>query len=211
MPNYATIAEPLFALLSKKVTFRWSKDAEQSFRAVKNSICTSRVLHQFDPSRPTFVTSDASDKGAGALLSQSDSSGREYAISFWSQRFSQAEKKYSVTEKETLAAVRAVEHWKLFLWGHRFTLRTDHSALKSILSSKSTGRAGARVSRWQARLMVYSYDIQHVPGKKLPCADALSRLPVDKPTNDDELNELIATVQDGTNSVVHLNEVKLAT
>ncbi|KAG0701943.1 hypothetical protein GWK47_002879 [Chionoecetes opilio] len=46
-----------------------------------------------------------------------------------------------------------------------------------MLSSKYSGRAGARVARWQARLMPYSLTVEYVPGKHIPGADALSRFP----------------------------------
>ena len=87
---------------------------------------------------------------------------------------------------------------KNVLWSRYFTLRTDHSALTTLLSPKFSGRAGARVARWQARLMPYSYVVQYVPGDRLPGADTLSRLPVagDADDTEEEDYEVIALVDD---------------
>ena len=82
-------------------------------------------------------------------------------------------------ELEALSAVLAVEHWKLHVWGRHFTLRTDHSALQTPLSTSSSGRAGTRITRWQARLLLYVYTVQHLSGQRLtPATDALSGMPV---------------------------------
>lgn len=64
------------------------------------------------------------------------------------------------------------------MWGHRFTLRTDHQALTTLLSTKGMNRAGMRVARWSARLLCFQYDIQYRPGSKNCVADCLFRMPL---------------------------------
>ena len=81
----------------------------------------------------------------------------------------------------------SVKHWQMstqwrggsYSYGDtlRFIPRTDHSAVRSILSARFSGHAGARVARWQSRLVPYSYTVEYVPRHKLPDANALSRLP----------------------------------
>ena len=41
-----------------------------------------------------------------------------------------AERKYKVTEIELLAALEAIKSWRAYLWGRRFRLVIDHSALR---------------------------------------------------------------------------------
>ncbi|XP_043212789.1 uncharacterized protein K02A2.6-like [Amphibalanus amphitrite] len=188
VPGYAETVHPLYRLLKKGTKFVWDDTANRAFNEVKLKIAASPTLKPFDQSLPTFVTSDGSGKGAGAVLTQLSSDGEENAVAFWSRAFTPTEQRYSVSELEALSAVLAVEHWKLYLWGRPFTLRTDHSALQTLLSPSFSGRAGARIARWQARLLPYAYTVQYVPGRNLtPAADALSRMPV--PAEEADLHE----------------------
>ncbi|XP_043191558.1 uncharacterized protein K02A2.6-like [Amphibalanus amphitrite] len=177
--GYAAVVRPLSAMLKKDSEFDWSDEADTSFNRIKELVTSRPILQPFDPALPTVVTSDASDRGAGAVLAQLHPDGTERPVSYWSRSFTDTEQRYSVSERETLSAVQAVERWRIYLWGRFFTLRTDHSALTTLLSPKFSGRAGARVARWQARLQPYAYRVVYTPGNRIPVADALSRLPLD--------------------------------
>ena len=102
-------------LLKKGTCFDWTPEVEHSFRSVKHEIANSTVLQPFHPNLQTYVTVDASEKGIGAILSQLDASNTEQVVTFWSRQLNTSEAKYSVMEKEALAAVSAVERWKIYL------------------------------------------------------------------------------------------------
>ncbi|KAL7889552.1 hypothetical protein AOLI_G00018100 [Acnodon oligacanthus] len=91
---------------------------------------------------------DHSNYGLGAILSQIDSDNVEKTVAFVSRTLYAAERKYSVVEKEALACVWAVERWRSYLWRHRVTLRKDHQALTTLLTTKGIGHAGMRIARW---------------------------------------------------------------
>ena len=116
---------------------------------MKRRIVQSGPLTPFDPNLPTFVTTDASRVGLGATLSQLHRT-QERVVAFASRNLTSAKRNYAVTEREGLACVRAVEKSRTFLWGHRFTLRTDLQALETLLSPQVHGRAGMRIARWAA-------------------------------------------------------------
>lgn len=118
------------------------------------------------------------DYGLGAVLTQLHSDTHERIVAFAAHTLSAAERKYSTTEKEALACVWAVERWRTYVWGHRFTLRTDHQALTTLLNTKGMNRAGMRIARWSARLMCFQYDMQYRPGSQNVMADCLSRVPL---------------------------------
>ncbi len=119
------------------------------------------------------MTTDASDYGLGAVLTQLHPDNTERTVAFASRTLSPAERKYSTVEREALACVWAVEKWRTYLWGRNFRLRTDHHALTSLLTSKGTGRAGLRIARWSARLLCFTYDVTYHPGKHNVTADCL--------------------------------------
>lgn len=120
----------------------------------------SPALSLFNPELPTVVTTDASDYGLSAVLTQMHYDGTERTVAFASRTLTQTERKYSTVEKEALGCVWATEKWRTYLWRRHFTLRTDHSPLTTLLASKGQGRAGMRIARWSSRLLSFNYDIQ---------------------------------------------------
>jgi len=85
-----------------------------------------------------------------------------------------AEKNYDVHDKELLAIVMAVKHWRCYLDGnpHPTKVLTDHKGLQ-WLSSKAelTGRQ----ARWVELLSDVEYVVSYIPGPQNAAADALSR------------------------------------
>ena len=67
-----------------------------------------------------------------------------HPVAYASRSTSSVEKRYSVTELETLAVVWAVQHFRAYLYGHNVTVITDHSAVKSILDKPSSNGKHAR-------------------------------------------------------------------
>ncbi|XP_033099993.1 uncharacterized protein LOC117103529 [Anneissia japonica] len=131
----------------------------------------------------TQLVTDASNVGIGGVLLQKHD-GETRVISYASRTLSDAEKKYSTTEKEALAVVWAMERFHVYLYGLDFDLITDHKTLEGRYGLKS--RPNARIERWVMRLMSYSYTVKYVPGKN-SIADILSRLPIE--TDDQQNND----------------------
>ena len=191
--GYSTRVEVLRRQLRKDAgPFRWTSEMGDAFNDVREAILSSTALAMFDPALPTFVTTDASDVGLGAVLSQLHHDG-ERVVSCASSTLTAAQRRYSVTEREGLACVWAIERWHKYLWGRTFVLRTDHQALRSLLTTRGIGRAGMRISRWASRLMVYSFSVEHVRGDGNP-ADALSRLPAPVSEVSDDESITVAAV-----------------
>ena len=106
--------------------------------------------------------------------------GSDRPIAFASRTLSKAEKNYSQIEKEGLACVFGVKRFHTLLYGHKFTLITDHQPLLSLFSEAKTIpiQAAARIQRWALTLAAYEYVIQCKPTARHSNADALSRLPL---------------------------------
>ena len=60
--------------------------------------------------------------------------GQERVIAYASKTLSKSQKRYCTIDRELLALVLFVKHFRHYLWGHRFVVRTDHSALTWLLS-----------------------------------------------------------------------------
>lgn len=75
-----------------------------------------------------FLDTDASNIGMGVALSQKGPEG-EHVMACFSQLFTKSEWHYCVTHRELLAVVTAARHFKYYLCGVPFIIRTDHAAL----------------------------------------------------------------------------------
>lgn len=175
VPNFSTVAGPLNKLTAngkKAPSFKWSPEAEAAFNALKECLVSAPVLSCPDYSKPFEVHTDASSYGIGAMLTQSID-GKEHPIAYMSRSFTSPEKNYSITERETLAVLTALEHWRCYLDnGQTFTVFTDHSALKWFLSLENpTGR----LARWGVRLSSFNFTMKHRRGVDNVIPDALSR------------------------------------
>ncbi len=92
-----------------------------------------------------------------------------------SRALHKSEKPYSTPEKECLAVIWALEHFRPYIEGLHVTIFTDHSGLKWLMSRPNpTGR----LARWSLRLQDFDFDVVHKPGSQNKVPDALSRNPL---------------------------------
>lgn len=173
--NFSTIAGPLNKLTSTKKNsppFLWSPEANAAFQQLKRCLVNAPVLACPNFSMPFEVHTDASNYGVGAMLAQ-QINGDEHPIAYMSRSLTGSEKNYSVTEREALAVLSALEHWRCYVEnGQTITVYTDHAALKWFLSlSNPTGR----LARWGVRLSSFNFIIKHRRGKDNIVPDTLSR------------------------------------
>ena len=146
----------------------------EAFNETKRRLCaTPRLAHQ-NLEAPFTLNTDASKIAVGAVLVQIDVTGVERVISYFSNKLLSAQKNYFTFERECLAIVCALEHYRVYLLAHLFRLRPDHRALQWLFSKEP--KASARISGWLATLMEYPMQIEYVRGCENLIADALSRL-----------------------------------
>jgi hypothetical protein len=160
-------------LTEERRPFHWSPESETAFHCLKDALCTTPVLGYPQSGEKFIVDSDASNVGIGGILSQVQD-GRERVTAYFSKTVSKAERNYCVTRRELLAIVKTLEHFRKYLYGQQFHLRTDHSALTWLLCFNNL--EGQTVS-WIQRLQEYNFTSEHRQGRKHNNADALSRRP----------------------------------
>ena len=167
------------------------------------------LLHQFwcilslAPTASEFILeTDASYVGLGAVLPQRQEDGKVHPIAYASRSLDVHEKKYGVTELETLGLVWAVRYFRPYLLGHRTTVFTDHSACLSLLNHP---RPSGKLARWALTIQEMDLDIKHRSGKSNTNADALSRNPVHKYTANSDSGE-VNDVEASPHGDNHVNE-----
>eukprot|EP00795_Rhopilema_esculentum_P015818 gene15818-7127_t len=174
--NFATIATPLRELTKTGVTFTWEQKHQTAFDKLKAAITKPPVMAYFDAKKDTVLTVDASPVGLSGILSQRSACDAEgKVVAYASRALSDVERRYSQTEKEALSIVWALEHFHLYLYGHSFTLETDHKPLEMIYG-RANSKPCARIERWVLRLQPYNVQVKYKPGPTNQ-ADFLSRHP----------------------------------
>lgn len=171
IPKFAEIAYPLNALCRKNIKFNWDKNCQKSFETLKQCIMSPPVLQYPDLSDKNqfIVQTDASGYAIGAILSNSDNR----PVAFASRTLNKAEKNYPTIEKELLAIVWAVKHFRPYLYGRTFKIITDHKPLIYLFNMKDPS---SRLLKFRLVLEEYDYVIEYVKGKENAAADALSRV-----------------------------------
>jgi hypothetical protein len=110
---------------------------------------------------------DASGNGFGAVLHRGAG-----PLAFFSKPFATRHLKAAAYERELIGLVQAVRHWRPYLWGRKFVVRTDHYALKYMLDQRLST---VPQHQWISKLFGFDFTIEYRPGRLNIVADALSR------------------------------------
>ena len=99
------------------------------------------------------LQTDASDRGVGAVLSQTDENGQEHPVAYFSRKLLPRETRYSTVEKECLAIKLATHAFRVY------QLKDNNAML----------------TRWSLALQPYDFSVRYRTGTANGNADALSR------------------------------------
>jgi len=119
------------------------------------------------------VDTDVSAGHAVAVLLQKQPDRSTRSVGYWSRSPNAADWNYSTTERECLAVVWASLLLRPYVEGTRFTVRTDHKALKWMLHMNG---AHGRLAWWRLRLSEFIYVVQTRPGASHHATDIMSRI-----------------------------------
>lgn len=182
VPNFAIIAYPLNQLLKKNSKFLWNDKSQYAFDTLRKYLLSPMLLQYPNFSKQFILTTDASDIGCGAILSQETEKGN-LPIAFASKSFTPGEKNKPVILKELTAIHWAINYFKPYLYGKKFIVRTDHRPLVYLFGMKNPT---SKLTRIRLDLEEFDFSIEYIPGKGNVGPDALSRVVTDS----DELKQL---------------------
>lgn len=173
IPNFSRVMVPLYELTKKDAKWEWDTRHDQARNYVVQHLSTAPTLLIFQEEAPIELYTDASSIGYGAVLVQIVN-GRHHPVAYMSLRTTEVESRYHSYELETLAVVRAIKHFRQYLYGRKFKVITDCNALKA---SKFKKDLLPRIHRWWAFLQNYDFEIEYRKGNNLQHADFFSRNP----------------------------------
>ena len=169
--DFAKLADPLVSLTRKGVPFVWGSDQQNSFDSLKACLLCAPILG-FPTEDDRFVLdTDASLFAIGGVLSQIQNE-EEVVIAYASRSLRLSQRRYCTTRREMLAAVVMCTHFRSYLRGSQFTLRTDHSSLRWLQKFKNED---GMLARWYLLLGQFSVTFEYRPGSLHNNADGMSR------------------------------------
>ena len=166
--------------LQKQENPVWTKECQQEFEELRENLKKSPLLGHPDfssSSQPFILTVDTSKYGTGAVLSQkqlNDGKLTEIIISFASKKLTPSERFYSSYKLELRGVVTSVEHYRFYLLGKEFIIRTDNKALAWLMKNHSDNTP-ALIFRWSQILAAYIFRIEYISAKQMKLVDAISR------------------------------------
>ena len=171
--DFSMLASPLTKLTRKGAYSEGplTPEAVEAFHLLKGKLMSRPCLSPVDFEKQFIVTVDASTKGLGAILSQVGKDGVERPNAYASRVLKDSESKYSPHHLESLGMLWACKHFKPYLVGKEFVIRTDHKPLVAL--NRVQGQALERVRAEMEEFLPYK--VQYLKGEKMP-ADGLSRL-----------------------------------
>ena len=125
----------MYALTKKDAPYQWNSSCQDTFEQLKKKLVQAPVLAFPDFSKHFILETDASGMGLGAVLSQEQEDGRPKPLCNASRSLQAHEKNYGVSELEALAVVWTVKHFRVYLFGHKCKVYTDHEALVSLINN----------------------------------------------------------------------------
>lgn len=169
--------------------FEWNDSCENAFNTLRELLTTSPILIIPDLNKEYILDTDACDYAIGAVLSQ-EKDGHVLPIEYFSKLLDKNQRNYHISEKELMAIVFSVDHFKQYLYGSFFTVNTDHQALAQLQRSNKNN---PKLQRWFMELRNYNFKILYKQGKKHTNADGLSRWLLEHEEADD--NESIEEIR----------------
>jgi len=170
--DYALKAKPLQDLTKSGSAFDFGDNCIRSFETLKNELTSPPILCIYNHAAETELHTDASSLGFGAILFQKQETGNMAPIAYFSKATTDVERKYHSYELETLAIVRALERFHVYLQGISFRIVTDCNSL--VLAMKKIN-INPRIARWTLTMQNYRFEMIHRSANKMMHVDALSR------------------------------------
>ena len=169
IPNFSEMANSLFEIQNcTRNKYHWSEECSKAFSDIKEAFSNIISLSQPDFNYPLKIDIDASSHSIGAVIYQD----KKPPIAFASRKLSKAERNYSTTDREFLALVWAIKHFRPYVYGYEFEVFTDHKPLIHMRKSKPNN---GRQARWQMFLEEYKFSLAFKNGSVNVVADYLSR------------------------------------
>lgn len=172
IPKFSEYSYYLTRLTKKNIPFVWSALCQKSFNYLKETLLKPPILQYPDFSKTFYITTDASKRACGAVLSQKYGN-KQLPVAYASRTFTTGEQNKAVIEQELTAIHWALNYFKPYIYTVKFVVQTDHRPLTYLFSMK---KPSSKLTRMRLDLEEFDFVIEYIKGKDNVGADALSRI-----------------------------------
>lgn len=103
--------------------------------------------------------------------------GNDLPIAFASKTFTKGESDKSTVEKELIDIHFAIKHFRPYVSGNHFIVKSDHKPLTYLFSLKDPS---SKLTRLRLDIEEYNFAVEYIKCKNNLVADALSRITIEE-------------------------------
>jgi len=173
--GFSKITAPLTELTKETVPYIWEGRHQDAFATLNSALMSEPVLRLPEDGRTYVLSTDASNIAMGSVLEQEFDDGR-HPIAFHSKKLNPAQRNYSTTDREILAAHFGITVNDVYLSRVKFILQVDHEPIMQMFKKGVHKGRSARISM---DLSDYDFVTVPIPGAANQVADAMSRIEID--------------------------------
>ena len=177
--DFAFLARPLTNLTRKNVEFNFDSDCQTAMDQLKAAVVCSPALRPIDyqAERPVILAVDSSNKGYGYIILQLGPDGKRYPSRFGSGLWNETERNYSQPKAELYGLFRALRDTRIYIMNVRkLIVEVDAKYIKGMINNPDI-QPNATINRWIAGILLFDFELVHVPAARHAGPDGLSRRP----------------------------------
>jgi len=188
--NFSHIARPLINFTKKDVPFKFGDKHCEVVQMLKDSILESPTLRRLDYEcdRKVILAVDTSVVAVEFILLQLGEDGKRYPNCFRSIVLSEVESRYSQAKLELYGLFRALHAVHIYIFGiTNLMVEVDAKYIKGMINNPDL-QPNATINRCITGILLFQFNLVHVPATKHAGVDGLSRRPPaeNNPEEDDD-------------------------
>jgi ribonuclease HI len=157
VPNFAEEVKLITTMLKKGNEVRWTPQSRHSFEQIKKALTEAPVLISPDYSKDFLIFSFASPDTVVVVLLQTNDSGLEQPIAYFSRALRDAEVRYDTMEKQAYALVKSLKAFRTYVLQSKIIAYVPSAAVKDILIQPDID---GRRSKWIAKILEFDLEIR---------------------------------------------------
>lgn len=155
----------------------WGKEQQLAMEEMKKRVSTCEAIRPIDHSLPfpVILSVDTSVIAVGFILAQLDAEKRRQPAHFGSIAWNERVSRYSQSKLELYGLFRALNATKLWIIGaKKLVVEVDALYIKGMLN-KPDIHPNAAMNCWISAILMFDFELVHIPGKRHKGPDGLSR------------------------------------